>query len=299
MDDIISSNGCTVTPFLDLFAVFYPILWMDLDQSMHLTFTHHRDPSPKKRARAVLVPFVILIIFFFHSSQQLVSAWWQQLHSSWDSWADICGDKRNTLPETKSSHLKIDDGKASFLLGWPIFRGELLVSGSVPPPNQMKLNFGYNKTSLMTGESPNHHGLNMWHLHLTIHPTSSCNIMHTVICLIYIVISNPRYPKRLFQKKGHPPATSLVSATLQVVTSIWGITKGQLGRSPGRFPTQTLCTFRCQGITILNLFSPGETTEVLMKGNQPKQCNFIREVLSKLPYNWIHTFALFDPCKNW
>ena len=36
-----------------------------------------------------------------------------------------------TLPETNSSHLNIDGWKMSFLLGWPIFRGELLVSGSV------------------------------------------------------------------------------------------------------------------------------------------------------------------------
>ena len=37
----------------------------------------------------------------------------------------------NTLPETNSSHLKMDDWKTSFLLGWPIFRCELLVSGRV------------------------------------------------------------------------------------------------------------------------------------------------------------------------
>ena len=36
-----------------------------------------------------------------------------------------------TLPETNSSHLKMDGWNTSFLLGWPIFRGELLVSGSV------------------------------------------------------------------------------------------------------------------------------------------------------------------------
>ncbi len=31
-----------------------------------------------------------------------------------------------------SSHLKMDGWKTSFLLGWPIFRGQLLVSGRVP-----------------------------------------------------------------------------------------------------------------------------------------------------------------------
>ena len=36
-----------------------------------------------------------------------------------------------TLPETNSSHLKIGGWKMIFFLGWPIFRGELLVSGSV------------------------------------------------------------------------------------------------------------------------------------------------------------------------
>ena len=36
-----------------------------------------------------------------------------------------------TLRETNSLHLKIDGWKMSFLLKWPMFRGELLVSGSV------------------------------------------------------------------------------------------------------------------------------------------------------------------------
>jgi len=35
-----------------------------------------------------------------------------------------------TLPETNSSsHLKMDGWKMNFPLGWPNFRGELLVSG--------------------------------------------------------------------------------------------------------------------------------------------------------------------------
>ena len=36
-----------------------------------------------------------------------------------------------TLPKTNSSPLKMDGWNTSFLLGWPTFRGELLVSGSV------------------------------------------------------------------------------------------------------------------------------------------------------------------------
>ena len=36
-----------------------------------------------------------------------------------------------TLPETNSSHLKMDGWNTTFLLGWPIFRCELLVSGRV------------------------------------------------------------------------------------------------------------------------------------------------------------------------
>ena len=31
--------------------------------------------------------------------------------------------RKDTLPETNSSPLKIDGWKTSFLLGWPIFRG--------------------------------------------------------------------------------------------------------------------------------------------------------------------------------
>ena len=40
-----------------------------------------------------------------------------------------------TLPETNSWHLKMYGWNTSFLLGWPIFRGELLVLGSVLPKN--------------------------------------------------------------------------------------------------------------------------------------------------------------------
>ena len=40
----------------------------------------------------------------------------------------------DTLPETNSSHLEIDPGKRRFLLETTIFKGELLVSGSVHQP---------------------------------------------------------------------------------------------------------------------------------------------------------------------
>ena len=36
-----------------------------------------------------------------------------------------------SLPETNSSHLKMDGWNTTFLLGRPIFRGELLVSGRI------------------------------------------------------------------------------------------------------------------------------------------------------------------------
>ena len=39
--------------------------------------------------------------------------------------------KKKNIPETGSSHLKMDGWNTSFLLGWPIFRCELLVLGSV------------------------------------------------------------------------------------------------------------------------------------------------------------------------
>ena len=43
----------------------------------------------------------------------------------------LLGFERATLPETNSSPLKMDGWNTSFLLGWPIFRGEQLVSERV------------------------------------------------------------------------------------------------------------------------------------------------------------------------
>ena len=44
----------------------------------------------------------------------------------------FAGMFEGSFPETNSSHLKMDGWNTNFLLGWPIFRGELLVSGRVP-----------------------------------------------------------------------------------------------------------------------------------------------------------------------
>ncbi len=43
----------------------------------------------------------------------------------------ILGSSYFTLPETNSSHPKMDVWNTSFLFGWPIFRDELLVLGRV------------------------------------------------------------------------------------------------------------------------------------------------------------------------
>jgi len=46
-------------------------------------------------------------------------------------WLDADTKMKVPLPETNGSHLKIDGWNTTFLLGRPIFRGELLVSGRV------------------------------------------------------------------------------------------------------------------------------------------------------------------------
>ena len=45
---------------------------------------------------------------------------------------------KSTLPKTNSSPLKMDGWNTTFLLGWPIFRGELLVSERVNTHNNKK-----------------------------------------------------------------------------------------------------------------------------------------------------------------
>ena len=39
----------------------------------------------------------------------------------------------NTLPETNSSHLKMDGWNTSFLLGWPIFKGHVSFRECIRP----------------------------------------------------------------------------------------------------------------------------------------------------------------------
>ena len=53
--------------------------------------------------------------------------WMKFIWERWEYPHSSCG----TLPETSSLPLKIDGWKMIFLSGWPIFRGELLVSGRV------------------------------------------------------------------------------------------------------------------------------------------------------------------------
>ena len=52
-------------------------------------------------------------------------SWWDCEGGIWDP----IGWSMGTFPETNSLPLKMDGWNTSFLLGWPIFRGELLVSG--------------------------------------------------------------------------------------------------------------------------------------------------------------------------
>ena len=65
---------------------------------------------------------------------ELTLAWWNVrslfffvgLLACWELWLHDPQDKTTyTLPETNSSHLKIDGWNTTFLLGWPIFRGYL------------------------------------------------------------------------------------------------------------------------------------------------------------------------------
>ena len=49
----------------------------------------------------------------------------------------MANDEKKTVvsvPETNIVSLKMDGSNTSFLLGWPFFRGELLVFGSVSIP---------------------------------------------------------------------------------------------------------------------------------------------------------------------
>ena len=100
---------------------------------------------------------------------------------SWHLWR-----KRNTLPETDISHLKIDDWKASFFLGWPGYVSFRECTPNQPDETQVWMK----KTSLITGESPNHRGLIMWHM----------QIMRLIFLFICHFSTNAKYPKTSSKK---------------------------------------------------------------------------------------------------
>ena len=56
-----------------------------------------------------------------------------------ESLRQSCVSTAATLPATNSSHLKMDGWNTTFLLGRPIFRGELLVSGRVSHDIQLSM----------------------------------------------------------------------------------------------------------------------------------------------------------------
>ena len=51
----------------------------------------------------------------------------------WSIWACDLANESTTLPETNSSHLKMDDWNTTFLLGWPIFRCYVSFRECTPP----------------------------------------------------------------------------------------------------------------------------------------------------------------------
>ena len=85
---------------------------------------------------------------WFFSIIQSAKNWWknwlpkQPETFSKNSESPQAEQKKKLLPSLKRTWpLKIDGWKMSFLLGWPVFRGELLVLGSVPPDLFMILIF--------------------------------------------------------------------------------------------------------------------------------------------------------------
>ncbi len=84
--------------------------------------------------------FFSLVRIICHSLAILGSFLALEFKSLGASWWEI--PSSFTLPETNSSPLKMDGWNTTFLLGRPIFRGELLVSGRVLiwHPNRRKRN---------------------------------------------------------------------------------------------------------------------------------------------------------------
>ena len=95
--------------------------------------------------------------------------------------------KNITLPETNSSHLKMDGWNLSFLLGWPIFRGELLVLGSV-------------------AEKPGSSSVFQLALHRCGQELFGLNLCHLQALLFDGQVST----KWCFQKYGNPPQSFIL-----------------------------------------------------------------------------------------
>ena len=146
---------------------------------------------------------------------------------SWHLWR-----KRNTLPETDSSHLKIDDWKASFLLGWPGYVSFRECTPNQPDETQVWMK----KTSLITGESPNHRGLIMWHMQIMrlIFLFMRVSFFHK--CQISQDLFQKTNPQHLLYQqpfKSWPPLNPINDLCSWLNwPPIWGIHPFQLGRKP-------------------------------------------------------------------
>ena len=68
----------------------------------------------------------------FFSEGPVMESCFEEIQTTEKENQDTGGRKEiPSLKLTASLHLKMDGWKMNFLLGWPIFSGELLVSGSV------------------------------------------------------------------------------------------------------------------------------------------------------------------------
>ena len=76
---------------------------------------------------------LLISLFFWESRSQLLDKWQAGCHCFITYHQKLEGNISRHLPSLKltSSHLRMDGWNTSFLWGWPVFRGELLVSGKV------------------------------------------------------------------------------------------------------------------------------------------------------------------------
>ena len=75
-----------------------------------------------------LFGFIVVFVVFFVA----VNFWIFTCGHDWEFLQGPLKSQKDTLPESNSkSTRKMDSWKIDFLLGWPIFRDDLLVSGSV------------------------------------------------------------------------------------------------------------------------------------------------------------------------